>query len=905
MKNLASAKEEKEKNNSLVGSKKYCFGSLFLGLFFFLGSVSLEAQGSLLFEEGAKRYTLENGMVVLLKENHNLPLVNLFLCVRSGSAQEGKFSGSGISHFVEHMLFKGTANRKPGEIFKEIESYGGTINAFTSYDYTGYTVTVPKEFAHCALEVLADMAMNADFNQEELEKERQVVLKEINLSRDSPQKYVSRLLWQTAYTAHNYKYPILGEEDLFKSLDRKKIVEYYQSRYVPNNMILAIVGDIAQQATLTRTKELFGDFPRKPSINYAGEPEAQQEQLREYQEEFTVGVTYLLLGFHSVTLSDTDCPALDALGVILGGGEDSRLYKLICRKRNLAYDVQSINYTPSDPGLFIISGFLKESRRSRVLSLIFKQIELIQKKAITENELESAKNKIISEILFHQQTIQAQAQDLALNEALAGDFKFTEKYIQEIRRVTPEDILRVANKYLQKDNLSIVSLIPREDRKETELPEDFTQPLKIGIENLNGAIDEPIHGGVNKHVLANKLTLLIREKRDLPLVTITVVFKGGVRAEDEMTNGLCNLTAKSLDKGTKTRNASEIASFVESKGARISTFSGNNSFGLTLNLLSKDFDQMIALLADLITNSSFPQREFKRAKENSLAELIAREDNIFETGTKVLRSTLFRKHPYRFLKIGNEDSLKKLTRRNLINFYRSFCVGGNMVLAVFGDVDTEKVITKVEEEFNDLSDRDVPLIAPEEESRLSAIQKNYKIMPKQQSLLLLGFRGTTVFDQDRYALELICQMLSQASGRLFTQIREKAGFAYTLVAYSVLGLDPGYIVIYVATTAENIKAVKEEVLRQLDLLRQKPLTEDELQQAKIALRGRKLISRQTNANCALESALDELYGLGYNHYLEYPEQINRLEVKDIKRVANKYFTLSNYAEVVIGPLALQ
>lgn len=931
MRNRASAKEERERNNKTVNHgecnlKRYSLWFIvFIGVIFCFSAghrnnsvLALDSAEEPSFNQGEiKRAILDNGMVVLIKENHNLPLVNLFLCVRSGSAQEGKISGFGASHFIEHMLFKGTAVRKAGGIFKEIESFGGTINAFTGYDYTGYKSTVPSEFAFPALEILSDMVMNATFDQQELEKERQVVLKEIKLSQDDPQKHALRLLWQTAYLTHPYKYPILGEENLFKDLTRKNLVEYYQTKYVPNNMILAIVGDVEAESILTYTKELFKDFQRKAILNDENNLEPEQKELRRCKEQFTSGLTYLFIGFHSVALTDEDCFALDVLATILGEGKSSRLYDLICNKRKLAYSIEAINYTPQDPGLFIISCFLEEARTKAAESLILKQIELTKKKKASEKELESAKNRIISDILFQNQTIGAQAQDMAFNEAIAGDPRFTEKYLRKINQVSCEDIMKVANKYLNKDNLSIIALIPRDEPRPFSLRRNATKrkgrgepakqesfepssnPFKIGIENLTK--DPGKNFPVKRFVLDNGLTLLVKQNKDLALVSIQAVFKGGLRAEEEDSNGVCNLVAQMLDQGTTSKNALEIADWLESKGARLSCFSGNNSFGLSLDLLSKDFDQMLELLADLITNSTFPQREFKRSKEKSLAQLKAREDSIFESGTRLLKLTLFQKHPYRFLTLGNEKSLKRLKRRDLISFYRNFCVGRNLVLAVFGDVDAEKVSVKVKGAFAELKAGEAVSISPPKEPETKIVRTTLESLPKKQSLVLMGFHGTTLASQDRHTLEMICHILSQSSGRLFTEIRQKVGQAYTLGAYPVLGLDPGYTVIYIATTEENVETVRNEISHQLRLLKEKPLAEEELEQAKRALIGEKLIARQTNSACALESSLDELYGLGYNHYLQYTDRVNQIKAEDIISCAMQYFDLDNYATVIVKP----
>lgn len=898
MKNQASAKEErKESHNTADHGELSLIRRYSLWFIIFISLILSQLKPSAAQAE-LRRTVLDNGMIVIIKEDHSLQLVSIFLCVRSGSAQEGKFRGSGISHFIEHMLFKGTRTRGAGEIFKEIEYYGGKINGFTSYDYTGYRIIVPSRFTFSALEILADMITKATFDIAEFKKEKEVILKEIGFNYDDPQRYAWRLLWQKAYTIHPYQYPIIGEEHLFNNLSRQDLLEFYRTNYVPNNMVLAVVGDVQIETVLNFIKEIFKDFVKKPIINYSELSEPRQKELRRYEERFTSGITYLLLGFHSTAITDEDTFALDILGVILGEGESSRLYRQICKRKRLAYNIEAINYTPQDPGLFIISCLLEERNYKRTLSSILKQVDLIKKRSVSEDELESAKNKIISDILFNTQTIEAQAEEFALNEALTGNFRFTEKYIQKIKEVNSQDIMRVANKYLTRSSLNIVALMPKD---KSVRPAPFKGSggalKKFGIENLTK--NEPAF--LKRYILDNGLRLIIEEDRRLPLVSIKIAFKGGLRVEDENSNGLCNLVAQMLDKGTGTRSASEIAYLVESRGAHLSYFSGNNSFGLSMDLPSKDFDQMLALLSDLIINSTFPQSEIKRLKENNLARLKAQKDNIFEYGVRLLKSTLFQRHPYRFPTIGNEKSIRMLRRRDLINFYRNFCVGKNMVLAVFGDISAEETLIKIKDFFSELKAGDTPHIAPPEEQKIKSVKTSFKISGKKQSLILIGFHGASVFSRDRYTLELLCQLLSRSSGRLFTRVREERGLAYTMGAYSVPGLDPGYIVIYVATTSENVERVKKIIFEQLHILKQNLISEEELVKAKRTLVGEKLISRQTNSARAMESALDELYGLGYNYHLKYFDRINQIEAEDIRKCARRYFDLDNYAIVVIGP----
>lgn len=923
MRNRAKKKEEKEKaDNSLINHREpgltccVLWFLIFAAMFYFNKPVlSAEDTSCVIHQE-----VMDNGLTLSLKQSNKEPLVCVFLCVFSGSAQEGRFAGHGIAHYIEHMLFKGTTRRPAGKVFQEIESYGGRINAFTSYDYTGYTVTVPARFIYPALDILADMAGGALFPEQELEKERQVILKEIKLGEDSPDRRISRLLWQTSFLTHTYKYPIIGEQQLFEKLTKHDLVEFYRQNYAADNMALIIVGDIDLPAVRGYVKEIYQGIPANPALSAESVSEPQQERARKQEVPFTTGLDYLMLGWHSAALTDEDCGALDILASILGEGESSRLYDIICRKKRLVYSIETTNYTPRSPGLFIVSALLEEKNRERAIALILQQIRRIKKTGVSAEELERAKNKIVSNVIFYRQTLEGFAQDAASNAALSSDPLYTEKYLAKISRVSSQDVQEAAERYLTEETLNIAALVPQKDTHGPIRAKNVeNKSMRIGIENLSKddlfCAAVPAAAGqeasslaytdkyrIKKYVLDNGITLLVQEDRYLPIVSIKAVFAGGLRAEQEGNNGLCNLTARLLERGgTKTKSAAEIAHIIDAEGAQLSSFSGNNSFGLSLDLLSKDKQEMLELLADIIMHPSFPASEFKKERDKNLAALKTIRDDIFEYGTKALKERVFFEHPYRLLSIGNETSLKNLCRKDAINFYRRFCVGKNLVLAVFGDVEAGQIYQDVNRLLGGLGKAEAPRIAPAQDTAVIAAREEFVHIPKEQSLVLLGFKGTTIEHADRFPLEIICHILAQPSGRLWTQIREKAAVAYTVGAYSVLGIDPGYLVIYAATTAENVQAVKTEIFNQLNSLKDIILSPEELEQAKTVILGHRLIERQTNAARAMEAALDELYGLGYNHYTEYEEKIRSVTSTEISRIAKKYFDFNNYSLVVTGP----
>jgi len=860
---------------------------LIFSLIFFLNisnTVSAEDTGLLLKDYSnipAQKVILDNGFAVVLKETSSSGLISLDARVKAGSAYEGEFAGSGISHFVEHMIFKGTSKRRPADIEREIRSLGGTINGATTYDYTAFTITLPKEHLSYALEVLSDSLFNATMNPKELERERGVILKEIKLNKDDPVRLISRLLWSSVFKTHPYKHPIIGHEKLFRKVTQKDVLKYYKRMYVPNNMVLVVAGDIETRDALNEVKKYFQNTERAAFEELALPQERSQVAKRVLDVERPLEMAYFALGYRSIDVHDPDMPALDVLSVLLGQGESSRLNSSLYRKKNLVYSIGCWNYTPLDPGIFIISGVAEPEKLNTALVAIDEEINNVTRDGAEEDELERAKAMIIADHIYSLGTVSSQAGDLASNEIFTGDFDFTRHYLEDIDSVTQVDIKRVARLYLNDDGLSVVTLSPR---------------IEKAIPKTKG---EKSRREIQKFTLPNGLRCLLMEDHDLPTVSMIAACLGGLRAESKETSGISNLTSLMMLKGTSSRSEEEISTAVEDIGANLSFFSGNNTLGIRFELLSKDIAKALELFEDIIQDPSFPPDVLQREKETVMASIKATTDNIFEAGMKRFKENLFTKHPYRFQAIGTIKSVNTLTKEDLEDFYKRSFRPDNMVLGFYGDFDAQKLKEKISNEFSALKNGErlefTTIIEPEQVD----IRQNQKIEEKEQSLVVLGFKGAQLKGKDRYTLQLISTALSGISGRLSSRLREKLGIAYAVGSFSVPAFDPGYFAMYISTTNDNIERAKNEFFNQIKLLNKKGLGPDEIEAAKKELIGNHRIALQTNAAFARHTALDELYNLGYNHYLEYDKIIGSITNADVIDASRRYLRPSAYTLITI------
>lgn len=823
-----------------------------------------------LIPNGPKKVMLDNGLTIIIKEVPPSGLVSIDARVMVGSAHEGDLSGSGISHFVEHMLFKGTPSRRPGDIEREIRALGGEMNGATTYDYTTFTITLPSEHLPYALDVLSDSLFNANMVKKELEKERSVILKEINLNRDEPMRHISRSLWELAYKSHAYRHPIIGHKALFTKLTRQDLLEHYHKWYVPNNMIITIVGDIEYDATLAELKKYFKGKDRSALQENALTAEKQQITKRMLKLEEELAISYFILGYKGVSLHHNDMAALDVLSIILGGGMSSRLNLSLYRKKELVYSVGTWNYTPRDPGLFIISGATDPEKLQPALGAIKEEITIIKKSAVTDDELERARAAVSANYIYSLEDLSDQARNLATSEMLTGNPNFAKEYLKAIEAVTDDDIKRVARAYLNDNTLSLVTLSPPE-------MESAPSAKKVRKERA-----------IEKITLSNGLRCLLMEDHNLPVVAIMAACQAGLRAEDDQNAGLSSLTALMLTKGTKSRSEDDISKEIEMIGGTLVHFSGYNSSGIKLNILSKDLDKGLDIFKDMLLNSVFPEKVLEREKDTAIAAIDATDDDIFQAGMKRFKKLLFTEHPFQYQAVGTINTVENLNRENLEKFYKEYFIPNNMVLAVFGDIDKETIGSWVEETFSKIPKAPEPGFTSITEPQQVNIRQARLVTDKSQSFVGMGYKGALLKGRDHYLLRIISASLSGMSGRLAARLREGRGMTYAVGSFSVPALNPGFIMLYALTTSQNIKAAEDEFVRQVKLLNKKGLENEELSSIKKGLIGNFRIALQGNSSLAHHTVLDELYGLGYDNYLKFEKIVNSITNEQIKAAAKKY-----------------
>jgi zinc protease len=832
----------------------------------------------------ARHWTLRNGLTLIVQEDRSAPVASVQAWCQTGSINEDKHLGAGLSHILEHMLFKGTETRSNSEIAQKIQDAGGYINAYTSYDRTVYWIDTPSKGVDTAVDILSDAMMNSTLPREEYDKEQEVIRREFAMGFDDPDRMSSIKLFETAYSEHPYRLPVIGLLDIYNKLTRDDVMAYYKKRYVPNNLFFVVVGDVNGDEIHKRMEKYFENYPAQSLVPTYIPPEPPQLGRRESHTEFKTELTRLEMAWHIPQLTHPDLPALDLLSVILGDGRSSLLYRKIREELGLAHSVSAFCYAPADPGLFGVDATLDPDKRAAAEEAVLKIIDELKQKGVSPADLEKAKKQSLSNQLQALTTMRGKASDLGSNWLSTRNLNFSRDYLQAIQRVTAEDIKRVLATYFTDRNLTVTSLNPPGSlAKEAERRPDAAA------------------GEIQKFELPNGLRLLVREDPRLPLVSAVAVFKAGLLAENRQDNGISKVFSRVMLKGTKTRTAEQIAEQIEAVGGNIGIDAGNNSISVSVKVMQPDLKLGLGILSDVLLNPTMPEKALAREKQIQLAAIKAEEEEMTVVARNLLRANLFSDHPYGLRTNGTPESIENLTRQGLIDFHNKYVVGRNGVIAVFGDVKASEVKALIEKEFAAMPSGEPAFAAAPQPHPFEKSVSVEETKDKAQAIIMVGYRGADVFSPDRHALELIDEASSDLGSRFFIRIREKMGLAYFVGSSQVPGLVPGPFVFYLGTSPEKAEAVKTEFLDEIAKLSREGLTAEELARAKEKLLGQLEIRNQSNDAFAAATALDELYGLGYQHYKSVRPGVEAVTLDQVKEVARKYFDNKPSVFAIVRP----
>lgn len=829
------------------------------------------------------RCVLDNGLTVLVKEDHTAPLASLQIWIGTGSIHEQEHLGGGLAHLIEHMIFKGTPTRPLAAITRAIDDVGGTINAYTTLDRTVFHVDLPARHWRTGLDVLADAALHASFPEAEWRREKEVVVREMAMNRDDPARMLSRLMWHTAYTVHPYRHPVIGYPDVFNTLTRDDLIAFFQRHYTPDNMIVAIVGDVSAAEVETAVRALFDAVPRRGHAPIVLPTEPEQIAPRLLRQTGAYTLTRAAFAWPAVTMHHPDAPALDLLAVIAGEGRSSRLVRTLREEQRLVHEIEAWSYTPKDPGLFGVVATFDPDKEAQAIAAVEEEVQRWRTASFPLEEVEKARRQVLASSLAQYETMHGQADGLASGEFYVGDPRFTATYIRRLQAVTPGVVAGVAQRYLLPERRTLAVLAPT-----SAPPPAAAAPAEL-------AVGEP-----QKIVWPNGAVLLVREDHKLPFVHFCVAFRGGLLIEQDAQAGITDLMADVMTRGGGGRSAATMAETVDALGGEWAAFSGLNSFGLRARCFSRDAATLMGLLADAALRPAFAPEEIETQRGLQLAALAEQRDAPMFVAQEALRGLLFPNHPYRFVPEGTPESVARLDRDALTAHQRKTVVAGNCALALFGDLTVAEAQRLAKPFLDALPEGPRPVPEhPVSAPTLPAARRQEQ--PREQAIVLFGFPGVALSDPRADALAVLQRTLSGLSSELMIVIREQKGLAYYAGAMQRTGLEPGYFGLYAGTRPEVLDQVQGLMHAELARVVGQGPRADEVERARQQLLAEQQQHLQLNGELALSCSLNELYGLGYRHDYTVEQRLTALTPADVQAAAASICLTNRLAVSLVVP----
>lgn len=836
-----------------------------------------------LYKQKATKTILENGLTVLTKEDFSSELISVQVWVKTGSIHENHLLGSGLSHYLEHMLFKGTPNRDSKKITDDLNKVGANFNAYTTFDRTVYYINAPLEALEISLDVLSDILFNSIIDPIETNKEQSVILREIDMDLDDPDRQFSQTLFKTAFNTHPYRLPVIGERPLFLNLTQNDLYSYYKTRYVPNNMVLVVVGSSDTTTMLQLVEKYFATPPLKTLPPIYIPEESPQLASRTLYKNDNVEIVRGAIAFKIPNLAHEDAPGLNILAKLLGQGTSSFLWQRLREELNLVQHIDASIWNPGSTGLFMISYICNQDKRQLVEQTLSKELDNFYEKGFSSKEVQKALTQAIVSEINIRKTMSGQASQIGVAEAVIGDLNYPQVFIEKLKSVTPTQLKKLYKKYITPHTQTNVTLEPH--AKIAIPPSTLIKKSIPDFEQIT---------------LSNGARLIFQNYSNVPKVNLRIGLLGSSLYEAPKIRGATAILASLLTKDTKQYSALEIAEAIENVGGSFSEFVGNNSFGLSIEVLPTHLKLASDTLKNALLTPDFKKHQFKIECEGQIAAIREELDDIASHGGRYLRELFFGDHPYRDDALGRIENLEALTLPKLIEHYQSLLVPSNMIISVAGDFDPKKM--------KDMLTPWIEKIPPSPPQSVDQFKFTsppkpgdyQKFLDKEQVVVFEAYPSVAVTDPQYEVGELLDELFSGMSSNLFQKVREEQAMAYFIGSSRMTGTQAGMFYFYGGTNTENYPKVFQEIENEIVRIQKGNITDEEFSRSKTLLIASQRLSLQTPSSRASQALLDTLYGMDVNHWRTYADRINSITKKQLQEFALSHFQKSNRVRLAIG-----
>ena len=805
---------------------------------------------------------------------------------QTGSIHEGAWLGSGLTHLLEHSIFNGTERRTSQDIKAQVHRFGGYINAYTTLDRTVFWIDSLAPAIDEAVDLLADVMLNASLLPGPLEREMDVVRRELDMALDDPTRALNRALMAKAYQFHPCRHPVIGYREVFDRLCHSDILNYYRRRFVPNNIFLVIVGDTPAAELFARLRKSWGSAPRSALEALVIPDEPQQLGRREVTERFDTDIGHFSLAWHIPAVSHPDIPPLEVLSAVIGGGVTSRLHRQLRDAEGSVYDIKAHPYLPGFPGLMKITGTCPPANLRAVPHRILECALDWRRHPFTTDELERARLLISTGAVEQLQTVKGLASDLALNWHHARGFDLSHIHFERIQAVTTEDLQRVAEYYLVESGATAALL-------------GNSSAIAIPTPRVRRVARQE---GPHRVWIEGRSVVFIPDSR-IPMTYCSLVVRGGCIAETAENNGVHRLMTRALLHRTNSRSAQQITDDIARLGGTITANSGYNSARVSVSFASPEVERAIALTFDATMNTTFSKEAILVERETQLAAIRQGWAHPLVLARSILRRAIYTNHPYGMEPNGSEDIVKLLSVNDVAVTHRQCFVESPGVLAICGDFSVDHVSAILQDalqsSYKVRSSEPPPIIQAVEriKERTIAVRAS-----RNQAIVQVGFLACSFSDPDRIAFELLDEVTNHSTSRFFVQIRERLGLAYAVSTSLTVGPVAGTYTIQAAVSSEKAQEAAQLIRSELEQFAKfSGVSSDEFNRAKTRTIAKLAFAKQNQQAYATTVALNELYDIGFDYLHQKRLQIERLTPESIDAVIKKYLKDQPAITVIVSP----
>ena len=856
---------------------------------------------------------LANGLELYLREDHAAPLASFWVFYRVGSRNEAPGT-TGISHWVEHMQFKGTPTIAKGQIFRDVSRYGGTLNALTSHDWTAYFETLPADHLDLSLTIESDRMANSLFDPAETESERTVILSERQGAENQPVYLLAEEVVGAAFRSHPYRHMVIGHEADLRAITRDNLYDHYRRYYTPANAFIVAVGDFAAPEFRDRIETAFGGIEAPPAAPVAVPHEPAQLAERRVVLRRPAPTGYVRMAYKVPSARDPDTAPLLVADAILSGakgmglagggamGRSSRLYRRLVSS-GLARSVGSDVGLHVDPYLFTFgASALPGVNPDQIETAIEQELAELAATAPSVEELSRAIKQVKAQYVYSAEGVTNQAFWIGHME-IVDRYERADLLVDELEAVSVDDVRRVAATYFRPDQRTVGWLVPTADGGGTIGGADDAAAFRFwGIQRPSPTTRQPFE----RYRLPSGSVSLTQVRPEEPAVSVRVRTMAGALGDPSGKEGTAVLAARSMLRGTAERSFPAINEFTDNLGASISVDAGRTATDIAIRCLREDLEPMLRLAAEILRFPTFPPDEVEQVRRELLTGIREADQDTRATADRLVRQAVFPPpHPLGRRVSGDQESVPTITRDDLVEWHRRRFGPNLVIVALVGGVESSRAVAELLADvfggWNMTGEAtDAPPPAP---ARVVRSWSHAAIPGKSQSDIAIGWPTISRLDPAFYALDSANLILGRLGlmGRLGATVRDAKGLAYYVFSAIEPGREGSLWAARAGVDPANVEEAVTAILDELDQITTRPVSAEELADAKNYLTGSLPLALETNDGVAATLLNIEYYDLGLDFLDRYPDLINGLTAEDLVAVARANLRPDAVAVAVAGP----